>query len=240
VYGTNITIFDKWGTHPSSGPGEDGEVEPPDLNTQAWDIEGFFLQGNTLTLIGGYNFKNGEPDSSRPGNVITSGDIFIGTNVNNVKFGSDITTSYSSYQVVDNTFGYDYVIRLNFGSTNTYSVYRIDSSDKVIAPYFNVNSKSSPWRYDSGGTLISGGNMVYQTGLTNTLLNPIGPNHNAVSVDLGFLGYDKDFIAHFTMGCGNDMVVGEGTTVPEPGTLILLGSGLIAAIALGRKIKIRK
>ena len=37
---------------------------------QKWDLEGFFLQGTTLTMIGGFDFLNGESN-------YTSGDIFI-------------------------------------------------------------------------------------------------------------------------------------------------------------------
>lgn len=237
-FGTNITIWDKWGTPPTSGPGEDNEVEPPDFNEQSWDLEGFFLSGNVLTLIGGFDFKNGQQDPYRPQNTYTSGDIFIGTNIGAVKYGSDITNSYGSYATINNIFGYNYAIRLNFGTTNTFSVYQIDSGDLVKTPYFTENSDSSPWMYVSGGTLIANGNMLYQTGLTNTGF--LGDSHNAISIDLStFLPNNTDFIAHFDMGCGNDMLVGQGATIPEPGTLMLLGSGLIAIMVLRKKIGIR-
>lgn len=55
--GTNITIWDKMGT-----VNEDQEVEPNCVWDQQWDLEGFFLKGTTLTMVGGYDFKNGKMD----------------------------------------------------------------------------------------------------------------------------------------------------------------------------------
>jgi hypothetical protein len=238
-FGANVTLFDKWGTQPLSGPGEDNEVEPPDLNEQSWDLEGFFLKGNILTLIGGFDFKNGGADPYRPGNTYISGDIFIGTDVSAVKYGSDISGSYSRYQEVSNSFGYNYAIRLNFGANNidTYTVYQINStSTLLVAPYFTENSKASPWQYLSGGISVATGSFDYQTGLTDAQTGLLGGNHNAISVDLStFLESETDFISHFTMGCGNDLVMGQGLTAPEPSTLMLLGSGLITAAVLRKR-----
>mgnify|MGYP002814578053 FL=1 len=35
---------------------------------------------------------------------------------------------------------------------------------------------------------------------------------------------------HWTMACGNDVVEGGGTPVPEPGTLFLLGLGFLGLV----------
>ena len=63
--GDNITIFDENGNK-SDGSNvgfEDGETEPGMDNSQAWDLEGFFLnQSDSLSMVGGYNFATGEED----------------------------------------------------------------------------------------------------------------------------------------------------------------------------------
>ena len=36
---------------------EDQEVEPGMVYNQSWDLEGFFLNGTSLTMIGGFDFS---------------------------------------------------------------------------------------------------------------------------------------------------------------------------------------
>ena len=68
----NITIYDGNSSSETGwyGTQEDQEVEPGMQTGQYWDLEGFFLDGSMLSMVGGFNFKTG-----RDG--YTSGDIFI-------------------------------------------------------------------------------------------------------------------------------------------------------------------
>ncbi len=52
--GSNITIFDEnIGSGDWHGSDEDQEVEPGMEHGQKWDLEGFFLDGDNLSIVGG-------------------------------------------------------------------------------------------------------------------------------------------------------------------------------------------
>jgi hypothetical protein len=233
-FGNNITVYDK----SSSGTGwygsqEDNEVESGCVGAQIWDLEGFFLKGTKLTMVGGFDFQNG--NLGYP--LFTSGDIFIDflTEGPDASNGSSNPTTPANKEV-PNTFGYDYVMDLDF-INRVYNVYAIDSKAIVKTVYYPQNQGSNPWLYVRGGQLLLNDvPFQYQTGLSDDVTGFQGGVHNALTVDLNFLPKGNEFIAHFTMGCGNDNLMGEGHIPnPEPGTLFLMGCGLIGIAGFGRK-----
>ena len=233
VHATNITIPDLVGSGSGwYGAQEDQEVEPGCVQAQRWDLEGFYLDGSILAMVGGYDFAAGQDG-------FLSGDLFLDVD-GDVVFGTDNfgRTGDNGYYNVGNRWGYDYAINLNFANS-TYTVLAIDSGTLVTA-YYRQNDESNPWRYSGGGTQVTTGGFAYATGLASYDAQT-GGTHNVVSLDLGgFLDPGTDFTAHFTMGCGNDNLMGRGTTasVPEPGTLMLLGAGLVGLAGIRRRKRV--
>jgi hypothetical protein len=263
ILGSNITISDEFYGNPLGWGGdwnlwwtnqnEDQEVEPSCYYGQVWDLEAFFLNNTTLTLVSGWNLKDGLLWS---GYTYRSGDIFIDT-TGDVKYGAlshKNPTSHSPGTTSD-TFGYDYVIDVDW-TAGGYSVY--DASGLLIMTVDEgQNWPSSPWTRVSGGNPIpigGAGTVNYTTYETDAAVYAVGGEnlqggtllggtHYAASVDLGWLK-DKgvtEFTTHFTIECGNDGIMGQMANgawpssaspgpVPEPSTLVLLGFALMGVI----------
>ena len=251
--GTSITISD----NNYSGSGwysnrEDNETEtnPNTITSQVWDLEGMYLRGNNLTLVGGFDFRNGTPHG---GHTYRSGDIFIDVTGNAV-YGQAANGTSGVGGTVKNTFGYDYVMKFNPGMTS-YSVFQLNSNS-VVARGTDVAS-SNPWRYvgqQTGPTTALAGfqnvaiggygllsssvaGQLTTFGSTGTgLLGDVSGNnkHYFLTVDLSFLSASTATF-HYTIECGNDNLMGRAQ-VPEAGTTVtLLGAALLGLAAFRRR-----
>lgn len=253
-FGTNVTISD--GNYSGSGwysnrEDQETETNPATVTSQQWDLEGMFLDGAKLTLVGGYDFKNGVTWTD--GYKYKSGDIFVDVNgdalYGTANAGSGATTYGSGPRTATtaNVFGYDYVLDLNY-TTMTYNVMALTPAS-VVTRVMDVAS-ANPWTYQSGGTAVLGYQNVaftYTSGLTNAFTGFAGDSTNTTGWSTGSnqhyaLAVNLDFFAgsnvtvHYTMECGNDNLMGYAR-VPDAGaTALLFGLGLAGLLGLRRKL----
>jgi hypothetical protein len=218
--GYKATIYD------GNGPvGEDNEVEPGMLNQQNWDMEGFYYNDTTdvLSMIGGFDVVNGEIDPAT-GDVVTAGDIFLSTGT---PVYGDIH-GQSGPQVVKNTFGYDYVVDVDYAA-GTWELLSLDSTADVLTAFMGTNQGSNPFQYVGNGTATGINGSFSLTTATDAEVGYTGGTHYVMSIDLSDLAaqttQDTVFYSHFTMGCGNDNLMGS-YMVPEPTTLALFSIGI--------------
>lgn len=245
AYAVNITIWDQdsngtttgWYKGPSSGDpiAENQEVEPGNVTDQVWDMEAFHWQGNTLSIVGGFDFFNGVSGAgdSRSGTdrMWTTGDIFIDVDGKH----SDYNHTANAVQDINGNLGYEYAIR--FDGTG-YKVVPLASDVVLQTVYFDSNTPfSNPWKVKA--TLES---ETYQT-----LNYPQNPStwtdsegkHYQLDFDLSSIvgDFQDGTFFHYTMECGNDRLTGRITSVPDPAsTLALLGLGLLGLGAVRRKV----
>jgi len=217
-FGTEITISDlNYDTTLWHGDYEDQEVEPGMADGQGWDLEAFYLDGTQLTMVGGFDFVNGQ-DSWE------SGDIFI--DIDGDAVYGDIHSGTDGNRTVQNTFGYDYVLDLDF-SDSTYEVRALNADSRTETAYYAENQGSSPWRYADGGTLEGTGSFDHLTGLSDADVGLSGGWHNVVTIDTPFLSWStNDITVHFTYQSGADNLMGHHAVVPVPGAAILGVLGL--------------
>lgn len=247
----NITVFDGMETPDHTGIGigrEDNETEPGAPESQDWDLEAFYLENSLLTMVGGFEFMYGRTGYPMSMGVYEPGDLFI-------DLSGDGSYEYAvHFFPVPGTDDVTWRFAPGGVYASDYEVYQIDSTTVLDSP--SDIGGSSPWRVNPGSRNIVGtGTATYWYKLTDADISdalegdwfPPGadyvspPLHNALQIDLAaILGSYTPMsgtIFHYTMSSGFDDLIGYDPTtpIPEPGTLLLLGAGLIGLLAFRRK-----
>jgi hypothetical protein len=211
----NITVYDELPPmNEGVGVGyEDQEIDAGYFE-QRQDLEAIFWDGYSLSIVAGFDFKDGFYYQQFGGedaihNHIVSGDVFIDLGRNN---------------------SYDLVIDFDVEGL-TYTVY--EYSDANVVDVF------SGWNHDfanpleiNGGVQVGTGVLEYNNYDTDVYGLNGGYHNEVIFTGLAAHGITGNFGVHYTISCGNDVILGS---VPEPAILTLLGLGIFGVAFFRRK-----
>jgi hypothetical protein len=170
----------------------------------------------TVVLTGPYFTTDYAKGVSPYGHI---GDLYISTSGWKVNSPSD----HARNDIFESNEGWDYVISYSYLGEPDPKVYHLDFHAITMSGDEDHWSGYRDTQAYEGGYGSPVNDATVQ--LSSDTLTFIFPNLGNVET----MGY------HWTMACGNDVVEGGGTPVPEPATMLLLGSGLIGLAGYGRR-----
>lgn len=200
-------------------------IGSPYFNVDAMNVA---RSGNNwnVSITGAYfgNHLNPAADGGFP-SLLGPGDLYLNST------GWSATQGPAGHYETDtfnNSEGWNYVVTKN--AAGSWGLYTLDYSkiiNTTVAPQLNPNNyifrTGQAWRGGAGTYIGAATYNLSSTGLIFTF----NTGNEYFADDVGF---------HWTMQCGNDVVEGKASVpVPEPGTMTLLGTGLIGLAGYSRK-----
>jgi hypothetical protein len=173
--------------------------------------------GTTRVVLSGYYFgTNYAKEISGLGHI---GDLYISSTGWKVNKPDD----HARYDTFDENEGWDYVI-----SYLNPQVYSLNFEGITM-----TGDEGGAWYGFRTGQAYQGGYGSFVNSATASLDSSL----KTLTFTFPYLGPIDAMGFHWTMACGNDVVEGGGTPIPEPATMLLLGSGLLGIAGLRRKFK---
>lgn len=218
-------------TAPIEYPGGVGFLPSPGTFSEGgerYDLEGFSVafEGDFMyvSLTNSYGMS---VTSTTFGTTFRQGDIFFGSAYGDNTYALDITArtvrSVDAWSYIQNQSGSYYpdtIIRNRVGAHEVAFGATLGTSGQVLTEWagleYDPNYSSGPLDPD----VTNGDTWVFEWRIERSLL--------------GFDGKAPIYF-HTTVGCGNDLIEYTYPGIPEPGTLMLLGFGLIGAGLIKRR-----